>query len=159
MAPASPWPTADNNRVLIWNTFPTTNGQAADVVLGPAGLHLPDRRPTTSSRMSSPTGVSSTGKQLFVADTSNSRVLVWNTCPTANGQPADVVLGQPDFTSRNRGRPQLRDAPQRPQPLPAHGVSLATPYVVVTDYRQQPGPRLREPVSPGAGWASNLTHL
>jgi hypothetical protein len=29
----------------------------------------------------------------------NSRVLIWNSIPTSNGAPADVVVGQPDFTS------------------------------------------------------------
>src|SRR5262249_31148775 len=38
----------------------------------------------------------SDGKRLFVADAGNDRVLVWNSIPTHNGQPADVVLGQPD---------------------------------------------------------------
>jgi sugar lactone lactonase YvrE len=36
--------------------------------------------------------------RLFVADTSNQRVLSWPNAPAfANGQPADLVLGQPDF--------------------------------------------------------------
>ena len=36
---------------------------------------------------------------LFVADTQNNRVMVWNTLPTKNNQPADFVLGQPNFTT------------------------------------------------------------
>ncbi len=38
------------------------------------------------------------GTQLFVADTQNSRVMMWNTIPTSNNQPADFVLGEPNFT-------------------------------------------------------------
>ena len=34
------------------------------------------------------------GDQLFVADSGNNRVLIWNSIPTENGAPADVVLGQ-----------------------------------------------------------------
>jgi sugar lactone lactonase YvrE len=35
---------------------------------------------------------------VLVADTVNNRVLLYNT-PVSNGQPASVVIGQPDFTS------------------------------------------------------------
>jgi hypothetical protein len=33
--------------------------------------------------------------KLIVADAWNHRVLIWNEFPTQNGQPADVVIGQP----------------------------------------------------------------
>ncbi len=49
--------------------------------------------------MRGPQGVWIQGSKLFVADTQNNRVLIWNTIPTQNNQPADVVLGQPDFTT------------------------------------------------------------
>ena len=34
-----------------------------------------------------------------MADTQNNRVLIFNHIPTANGAAADVVLGQPNFTT------------------------------------------------------------
>jgi len=37
------------------------------------------------------------GNQLVVADGYNHRVLIWNTFPTTDFAPADVVLGQSDF--------------------------------------------------------------
>jgi WD40 repeat protein len=43
--------------------------------------------------------VSSDGVRLFVTDLGYNRVLIWNSIPTQNNQPADVVVGQPDFTS------------------------------------------------------------
>jgi hypothetical protein len=89
-----------NHRVLIWNTFPTTNGQAADLVLGQAtftAAAVP--QPPTASSMFGPKGVLVDGGRLYVADTSNNRVLIWNTFPTANGQAADLVLGQATFTT------------------------------------------------------------
>ena len=43
------------------------------------------------------------GGKLFVADPANDRVLIWNTIPAASGVAADVVLGQPDFTSSGSG--------------------------------------------------------
>jgi hypothetical protein len=39
--------------------------------------------------------------KLFVADTGNRRVLIWNELPVENGQPADLVLGQSDMTTRH----------------------------------------------------------
>jgi len=85
-----------NNRVLIWNSLPTTSGQPADVVLG-----QPDFDSTApgggATGMTSPTHLHADGQRLFVSDTYNQRVLIWNTIPTTNGQPADLVLGKPSF--------------------------------------------------------------
>ncbi len=47
----------------------------------------------------SPVSVTSDGQRLYVADLGHNRVLIWNSIPTANQQPADVVVGQPDMTS------------------------------------------------------------
>ncbi len=44
---------------------------------------------------------------LYVADTGHHRVLGWRTRPGQDGQPADLVLGQPDF--RREGRNALGD--------------------------------------------------
>jgi hypothetical protein len=39
------------------------------------------------------------GGKLVVSDRDNHRVLVWSSVPTSSGQAADLVLGQPDFTT------------------------------------------------------------
>ena len=87
-----------NNRVLIWNEFPTTNFAAADVVLG-----QPDFGSVSpglgASGLEYPYYVHSNGNQLFVADAYNNRVLIWDSLPQANAQSADHVLGQFDFTT------------------------------------------------------------
>jgi hypothetical protein len=57
---------------------------------------LPDARPTPS-QMYGPRGVFMNDDLLIVADTGNHRVLIWHSLPESDGQPADVVLGQPDF--------------------------------------------------------------
>jgi hypothetical protein len=91
----------DNNRVLIWKTIPTTNNANADVVLGQPDFKTanpPPQSPTASS-MRGPQGVWIQGARLFVADTQNHRVLVWNSIPTTNNQPADYVLGEPNLTT------------------------------------------------------------
>lgn len=97
-----------NNRVLIWNTFPTSNGQPADIVLGQNDFNMSkcndddqdgsnDGQPSSRTLCNPYNGVDSNGVQLFVTDAGNNRVLIWNEFPTANFEAADVVLGQSDF--------------------------------------------------------------
>ncbi|MDF1700846.1 MAG: hypothetical protein P1V36_06780 [Planctomycetota bacterium] len=101
-----------NNRVLIWNTIPTTNGQAADIVLGQAdGAGAMANRGVvgapTANTLFSPFGVWSDGTRVVVADGGNHRVLIWNSFPTASGQGADIVLGQGSFGSQLAATTQL----------------------------------------------------
>ena len=91
-----------NHRVLLWNTFPTTNGQAADVVLGQTDMTTALTE-LSQSGLNSPRSVTSNGNQIIVADSGNARALVWNAFPATNKEPADVVLGQIDFTSNGTG--------------------------------------------------------
>lgn len=86
-----------NNRVLIWNKLPTEDGQLADVVLGQLNFTEFDPRPTSAATLT-PSGidVSDTG-QLAIVDEENHRILIWNSIPTRNAQPADQVIGQNDF--------------------------------------------------------------
>ncbi len=93
-----------NHRVMIWNSIPTSNNQAADVVLGEpnfttAPASTTSDLPPTASNLFSPVSVTSDGQHVYVADLGHSRVLIWNSIPTQNGQPADVVVGQPNMTS------------------------------------------------------------
>lgn len=93
----------DNNRVLIWRSLPTRNGQPADIVLGQPDFksnrsNQGNRAPSASS-LSGPQGVWIQGTRLYVADTVNNRIMVWRNIPTQNNQAADFVLGQPDFTT------------------------------------------------------------
>jgi uncharacterized protein (TIGR03437 family) len=89
----------NNNRVLIWNSIPTTNQQPADVVVGQKDFKTNQVfRPPHAASMLGPQGVWIQGNQLFVADSQNHRVLIWNSIPTTNGKAADFVLGQPNMT-------------------------------------------------------------
>ena len=90
-----------NNRVLIWNTLPTTMNQPPDVVVGQTSFTtnvFPGDTPTATS-LRGPNGVWIQNGQLFVADTQNDRVLIYNSIPTSNGAAADIVLGQPNMTT------------------------------------------------------------
>jgi hypothetical protein len=57
-------------------------------------------RPTAST-LFWPYGVFWDGARLWVSDTGNRRVLVWDGLPRVNAQPADLVLGQNDFGVRD----------------------------------------------------------
>lgn len=93
------------HRVLIWNTFPTSNNQAPDVVLGEPDFNttrpgniLDDAIAVSASNMLNPVSVTSDGTRLYVADLGHNRVMIWNSIPASNNQPADIVLGQPNLT-------------------------------------------------------------
>ena len=98
-----------NHRVLIWNLPITTNAQTPDLVLGQSDLSTcaenDDNQDgvadsTASSRtFDFPAGIWSDGQKLVVNDQENSRTLIWETFPTINFQPADLVLGQSGFTN------------------------------------------------------------
>jgi len=87
----------NNNRVLLWNTFPTASQAPADVVLGQANFTgaLQDQ---TQVGFTGPWSVDSDGTHIYVSDAGGNRVMIWNTFPTANATPANVVLGQSSFT-------------------------------------------------------------
>ena len=95
----------DNNRVLIWNTIPASNETPADVVVGQkdftsGGINFDGSGDLPSAKgLRGPQGVWIQEGRLYVADTQNHRVLMWKSIPTQNGQSADLVLGQPNFTS------------------------------------------------------------
>ncbi len=101
-----------NNRVLIYNAIPTSNGAAANVVLGAPDFTTvvvppvtQQTVPPTQSNFSSPTSVTTDATHLYVTDLGHNRVLIWNSIPTTNNVAADVEIGQPDFvsqTSNNR---------------------------------------------------------
>lgn len=104
---------AENNRVLVWNTVPTTGGVPPDVVLGQADFthcaSSDDNQDGVSDATPSartfwfPNAVWSDGTRLLVADTNNHRVLVWQTFPTTSFQAADFILGQTTPTAAGWG--------------------------------------------------------
>src|SRR5438067_2276502 len=105
-----------NHRVLLFQNLSGTLPRPTDplfytskcpVCVGQATVVLgqPDFTTTTenivasSSTLRLPTAVASDGVHVVVADTNHNRVLIWNRIPTANDQPADVVVGQQTFTT------------------------------------------------------------
>jgi len=128
----------DTVRVGLYPPVPTagaaapTGGWEPEVWLGapaPGGLALPPAAPTRAW-MYSPRGVFLDEDHLVVADSGNHRVLVWHGLPTADEQPADVVLGQPDGTTE--GRAAAGRGPRNGMNLPT-GVLVHEGRLVVAD--------------------------
>jgi hypothetical protein len=102
-----------NNRVLIWNNISTiTSGQAADLVLGQLGFLSSTANQgvvASAATMNFPyDGVYFNNTQLFVADSKNNRVLVWDNFPTISGTAADKVLGQPNPSTVTAGTSDIK---------------------------------------------------
>jgi hypothetical protein len=130
LAVADAW----NHRVLLWHKLPTSNNVPADIVLGQNDFEscLANRGEDapSSTSMHWPYGVYSHEGGLFVADTGNRRMLIWNTIPTENGQKADRVLGQNDFTTRdeNAGHDPSNMSMRWP-----HAITVWKDYLCVSD--------------------------
>ncbi len=91
----------NNNRVLIWNSNPSSNKQAADVVVGQADMTSNSENrggAIANNTLSQPTSVHVNGGKLFIADKGNHRILIYNSVPTSNGASASSVIGQADMT-------------------------------------------------------------
>ena len=78
-----------NHRVLLWHEVPRRHNQPADIVLGQENFCSAEpnraREAPTSDTLFWPFGVAWDGQRLWVADTGNRRVLVWDGLPTRSG--------------------------------------------------------------------------
>lgn len=116
------------NRVFIWKQIPKTEQASPDITLGQLSAEGTGRNAgdqLSASSLQYPSGLWSDGQKLIVADAWNHRVLIWHKLPTQDGQPADVVLGQPDFYSN---QPNVKGV----QSSPAAN-SLYWPYGLFSD--------------------------
>ena len=117
-----------NNRVLIWLKIPAPgqNNAPADVVVGNSDFTSIRLGALDNKSLLGPQGVWIQDGRLFIADTRNHRVMVWNSIPTKNDTPADYVLGQKDFTSTSE---QFVNQ----TPVPAAANRLKNPVSVTSD--------------------------
>jgi hypothetical protein len=80
----------NNDRILVWNTFPNRSGQPADIVIQGENVG-PDK--DLKRAVLWPWGVWTDGKKLAVSSTRiDVGVLIWNTFPTMDNQTADIAL-------------------------------------------------------------------
>jgi hypothetical protein len=88
-----------SNRMLRFPLGHTPfDGSTPDLVLGQTNLGTTDGG-TTANLMSQPLGLATDGTRFYVADRLNSRILVWNSLSTLNGQAASFAIGQPNLTT------------------------------------------------------------
>lgn len=80
----------NNNRVLIWNSLPSGNSKP-DVVLGQPDF-TSNNPGDGLDNLNWPVSVATDGTHIFVTDTYNNRILVWNSFPTKNDTPADFQM-------------------------------------------------------------------
>ena len=121
-----------NRRVLIYNQIPTSNNVAADVVIGQS-IMTTRTSGTSQTAIKGAYGVSydpDSGK-LLVSDYSNSRVLIYNQIPTANGALADVVVGQTTWSGGSANQGGSRSASTLNQPISAR---IINGKLVVADW-------------------------
>jgi hypothetical protein len=108
---------APNHRVLIWRD---SNSPKPDVVLG----HSSSSAAISANTLVEPISVALDGKRLFAGDAALHRVLVWNSLPVTDDQPADAVLGQPDFGSAAANDVPAANTVRTPAALVSDGTNL-----------------------------------
>jgi hypothetical protein len=86
---------AGNNRVLVYNTLPTSNGVAANEVIGQPNFSS-TASGTSATTMAGIQQIAVDGNYLAVAEWSNARISFW---PLTNPTSASFVWGQPNATS------------------------------------------------------------
>jgi uncharacterized protein (TIGR03437 family) len=111
-----------NRRVLVWRDASSESAsKRPDVVLGTGSQQS---IPIDASTLIEPISVALDGERLFVGDGALHRVLVWNALPTVDNQPADAVLGQPNFASSTASDVPAADTILRPVAMESDGANL-----------------------------------
>ena len=91
-----------NRRVLVFNLDENNQltSKTANNVIGQPDFFT-NTAGTTQNKLNTTHGIAidSTNQRLYVADSGNRRVLVFDTQNITNGMNAAYVIGQPDFTS------------------------------------------------------------
>jgi hypothetical protein len=118
----------------MWERIPTSNGAAADLVLGQTELTTRDAGSGPrlgESGMRWPHGIATNAEMLFVADAGSSRVMVWKDLPRANGTSCDLVLGQEDLSGADHNRAAY--SPSAASLNMPYGIALQSGVLVVAD--------------------------
>jgi len=91
---------SNNNRVLVFDTTTITNGMAASYVLGQTNF-TNDTSGLSVNQLDAPEAlaIDAVNKILYVADSDNYRILMFDVSSITNGEDAVSVIGQADFDS------------------------------------------------------------
>jgi len=95
----------NNNRILAFDVTEITNGENAINILGQAGNFDTSSWSTSQSGIYTPKGLAfnAASNTLFVSDSSNHRVIIFDVAEITDGENAVNVLGQSDFISGTSG--------------------------------------------------------
>jgi hypothetical protein len=96
-----------HHRLLGWAATPACDGAPADWLIGQPDFSREGRNAKGepgAETLNVPTGICRVDDGLAVADAWNHRVLLWHRVPRASHTPADVVLGQRDFSGAEANR-------------------------------------------------------
>ncbi|OGF33801.1 hypothetical protein A2223_00310 [Candidatus Falkowbacteria bacterium RIFOXYA2_FULL_35_8] len=98
-----------NNRVTVYDVSTVLDGENASAVLGQVTF-LTSTSDTTQSTFDTPVGLSldDTNFKLFVSDSTNNRVLIFDYVNISSGETAENILGQTDFVTASSGVTQSK---------------------------------------------------
>jgi predicted nucleotidyltransferase/6-phosphogluconolactonase (cycloisomerase 2 family) len=91
-----------NHRVTVFDVNSITDGENAVHVLGQPDFTT-GASATTATGLNTPRGVHVSGNHLYVGDSNNHRVMVFDTTSITDGESAVNVLGQSTFTTGTSG--------------------------------------------------------
>ena len=130
-----------NNRLLIWNSIPTSSYRPADVVWGQ--LNSTTATPNQGRGATNPLArgvntpmVAAAGSRLVVTDSVNNRVLVFNAVPTSRDDYPNYLIGQSLFTD-NAVLPLGADSMSRPTGGCGYASSGGQEYLLVPDINRE----------------------
>jgi len=118
----------NNNRVMIWNSIPTTNGKEADVVIGQASFN--DSEPgAEANQLWAPRGLHMTADgKLLVTNSLSHCIYIFDSIPVTNNESATVVIGQVDFGNSSSGTTEYK------MNMPYSAVTMQDGKLAVADY-------------------------
>ncbi|ETB63760.1 TPA: hypothetical protein DIC38_02805 [Candidatus Nomurabacteria bacterium] len=109
----------NNNRIMIFNVSNITNGMNASYVLGQPDFTT-NTYNTNQNGLNNPYGglsYDSDRNYLYVGDSDNSRIMVFDMATIENGENAINVLGQLNFTTTDSGTTQYNLSTESPYGL------------------------------------------
>ena len=123
-----------HHRLLGWRSLPQSDNVACDVLIGQTDFSREGRNGNADpgpSSLNVPTGLCAFREGLAVADAWNHRVLIWHQTPQQFNQPADIVLGQTEFSSTHANRGN--DRPTAATLNWPYGIAVVDEHLVVAD--------------------------
>lgn len=85
----------NNNRVLLWDTLPTSNIEPR-IVFGQQSFDT-NNSGESETELKWPADVAAGGGKYVIADTYNHRILIWDALPNSNASSPDLILTSTEY--------------------------------------------------------------